>query len=114
MEFSPISQIDLQDKTLDRLNRIIKFLQEQVGRVQGLAGPFTFRDTLRFPQASMPGTDLPPEGEAILNRTQIEKLIPLVVTGDLISRTITIGSGGGGGSPATDDTVKLDGEIVTY
>src|SRR3972149_4470303 len=114
MKFSPVSKADLQDKTLERLNRILKFVQEQIGRVQGLAGPFAFRDSLRFPKASMPGIDLPPEGDAVLNRTQIEKLIPLVVQSGLLSRSIVVNTTGGGGGTTpptpTDDSVKLDGE----
>ncbi len=116
MDYSPLTQTDLKDTTLERLNRVLKFIQGQVGRVQGLAGPFGFQDQIRFPGATMPGTNLPNDGEAVLNRTQIEKLIPIVVNESLLTKTIVVSTGGGGGGvvPSSDTSVSLDGETVSY
>jgi len=102
---------DLEDPTLSKLNRKWKELTEQVGRVQGLAGYFTFGDRIRFPSATTPGTELPTDDEAVLNYGQIKKIMS---GGTTVVQTV-VGSGGGGGGGGVESTnVTLDGGTVTY
>lgn len=112
MDSVEISPKDLEDKTLSRVNRILKHAFQQIAAVQGGVGPFRFKDAIIIPTGKMDLTDIPVDVQTLTNVAIVLKMIERALTAD-INITTTGGGGGGGGGGGTGLAHVLEVPLVT-
>ena len=110
-----LSQNDLKDPTLFRLNQVVSFLYSQLSQTQGSQGGYEFQGPATFPSAFLQNTNIPTDAKALLTKGAADKLYsPSALYLQSVSgrfQNIPIGSPGQGGSSGGSTPVP---PIVSY
>lgn len=84
---------DLEDPKLDRFNRILGQLFQQIAAVQGITGPVEFKNAVTSPQFLAQNTSIPKDDAQLLTFGAAKRLFgPTVVRNAIVSGTDVLGT----------------------
>ena len=69
-----VTQEDLQDKNLDRLNRILATMQQQIAALTGNTGPVALQNTFTAQNITLNQPDIPTDPNTVITKGTADKL----------------------------------------